>query len=77
MTSLHIPYIIGPDGQLVGEADIEENKEEEVEEVKDNGDLVTTFSSASNSTGSGAELKEDEVMQEEESDQLELSVHIP
>ena len=60
-----------------GEADIEENKEEEVEEVKDNGDLVTTFSSASNSTGSGAELKEDEVMQEEESDQLELSVHIP
>ena len=48
-----------------------------MEEVKDNGDLVTTFSSASNSTGSGAELKEDEVMQEEESDQLELSVHIP
>ena len=76
-TSPHIPYIIGPDGQLLREADIEADKEEEVEEPKDNGDLVTSFSSASNSIGSGAELKEDMVVQEEESDQLDLSVHIP
>ena len=71
-SSLHTPYILRPDGQLVreGETDIEENKEElvvvlEMEESQNIVDLVPLSGSASDILVTEAELEADEVIKEE------------
>jgi len=58
-SSLHTPYIIGPDGQLVREREMEEGEvvELEMEESKDSSDHIPTSPSTPNTVMSEIEVE--------------------
>ena len=66
-SSPNIPFILGPDGQLVkeGETDIEENKEEELE-MEESKDINPSTSNSVLTSETEVELEADKVTKEKE-----------